>query len=195
VTAAFVDPTRQTQRAFRAILEALARPTRAFDITGPTAPPAPLSRVAAAIALTVCDEDTPVWLDTVLAADGTVAAWFAFYTGAPVIADPTRAGFVFATRFELLPPLAQLAAGTPEQPHQSTTIVLDVTGQDGGPHLRASGPGIEAEAEFAAPWAPPDFVDVWRHNTARFPLGVDLLLVDGSQVRGLPRTTRLEGVR
>jgi alpha-D-ribose 1-methylphosphonate 5-triphosphate synthase subunit PhnH len=194
MTAAFADPTRQTQRAFRAILEALARPTRGFAITGPTAPPAPLCSAAAAVALTVCDEDTPVWLDTGLGGDGTVAAWFAFYTGAPVIADPTRAGFVFATRFELLPPLAQLAAGTHEQPHESATVVLDVAGQHGGPHLRASGPGIDAAVEFAAPWAPPDFVDVWRHNTERFPLGVDLLLVEGMQVRGLPRTTRLEEV-
>jgi alpha-D-ribose 1-methylphosphonate 5-triphosphate synthase subunit PhnH len=195
VTGAFVDPSRDTQRAFRAILEALARPTRAFDITAPSGPPAALGGAAAAVALTLCDEDTPVWLDTTLAADGTVAAWFAFYTGAPVIADPSRADFVFATRFELLPPLAQLAAGTHEQPHTSATVVLDVAGQDGGAQLRASGPGIDAEVEFAAPWAPPDFVDVWRHNTERFPLGVDLLLVEGTQVRGLPRTTRLEGVR
>jgi alpha-D-ribose 1-methylphosphonate 5-triphosphate synthase subunit PhnH len=187
--------TEETQRAFRAILDALARPTRPVPIAGPAQPPAPLSSAVAAVGLTLCDEDTPVHLDATLAADGAVAAWFAFYTGAPVIGDPVEASFLFATAFDLLPPLDQLAAGTPEQPHRSATVVLDVTGRhEGGPRLRATGPGINGQAVFAAPWAPADFADVWRRNTARFPMGVDLLLVEGDRISGLPRSTKLDGV-
>ncbi len=194
MTANFTDPTRQAQQAFRAILDALAHPAQPYAITGPTQPPAPLGSALAAVGLTLCDEDTPVWLDDVLAADGAVAAWFAFYTGAPVVTDRTTAAFLFGTGFDRLPPLAELAAGSHEQPHQSATVVLDVTGAGDGPaRLRATGPGIDGQVEFAAAWAPPDFVDVWRHNTERFPLGVDLLLVDGAQVYGLPRTTKVEG--
>jgi alpha-D-ribose 1-methylphosphonate 5-triphosphate synthase subunit PhnH len=195
MSACFTDPTRQTQQVFRAILEALARPTRPFPLDGPTEPPEPMGRGLAAVALTLCDEDTPVWIDPVLAADGAVAAWFAFYTGAPVISDPALAAFVFALGFDRLPPPAELAAGTDEQPHRSATAVLDVAGHGTGDRrLRATGPGIDGYADFAAPWAPPDFVDRWRANTERFPMGVDLLLVEGAQIRGLPRTTVLDGV-
>lgn len=179
-----------TQQAFRAVLEALSRPTRPVPIGGAERPPAPLSGTAAQVALTLCDEDTPVFLDGILAADGTVAAWFAFHTGAPVIADLSRAAFVFATE---LPPLQDLAAGTHEQPHHSATVVLEASGH-GGQVLRATGPGIDGHAEFAAPWAPEGFTDAWRRNTERFPMGVDLLLAEPGRIRGLPRTTMLEGV-
>jgi alpha-D-ribose 1-methylphosphonate 5-triphosphate synthase subunit PhnH len=174
-----------TQQAFRAILDALAHPTRPFPISGPAVP---FSRALAAVALTLCDEDTPVHLDP--AFDSAVAAWFAFYTGAPVIAGPAEAAFLFARE---LPALDSLRAGTHEQPHQSATVVLEVGGGQGR-RLRATGPGIDGHADFDAPWAPADFVDRWRRNTARFPIGVDLLLVEGDQIRGLPRTTMLEGV-
>ncbi|TQS42067.1 phosphonate C-P lyase system protein PhnH [Cryptosporangium phraense] len=186
----FTDPTRDAQRAFRAVLDALAHPTRPFPITGPDRPPAPLGRAAAAVGLTLCDDDTPVWIDPVLAADGAVAAWFAFHTGAPVLSGPAEAAFVFATGFDALPPLTALAAGTPEQPHTSATIVLETTGRNGREY-RATGPGIDGEAGLVAPAA---FGEFWRQNTERFPLGVDLLLVEGDRVRGLPRTTTLEGV-
>jgi alpha-D-ribose 1-methylphosphonate 5-triphosphate synthase subunit PhnH len=195
----FTDPAQQSQRAFRAILDALAHPTRPFSIAGPVQPPRPLSSAAAAIGLTLCDADTPVFLDAALTADGTdgtVAAWFAFQTGAPVHTDHTQAVFVFATGFERLPPLADLAAGTHEQPHRSATVVLDLAGpgpRRDGPEeerLRATGPGINGHSAFSAPRG---FVEVWHRNTSRFPLGVDFLLVEDAQVTGLPRTTRLEG--
>ena len=55
----------------------------------------------------------------------------------------------------------------------------------------AEGPGIDGIATLAAPWAAGGFADAWQHNTALFPRGVDLLLVDSSSIVGLPRTTRL----
>ncbi|MFG1923060.1 phosphonate C-P lyase system protein PhnH [Cryptosporangium sp. NPDC048952] len=109
---------------------AAAPPTDAAAASAPffggsaARPPAPLSAAAAAVAQTLCDEDTPVWLDRALAGSGAVAAWFAFHTGAPVVADHAEAAFVFATRFENLPPLAELAVGTAEEPHRSATVVL-----------------------------------------------------------------------
>jgi alpha-D-ribose 1-methylphosphonate 5-triphosphate synthase subunit PhnH len=176
----------EAQQAFRAILEALARPARPFKVNGPGTQPPPLSSTAAAIALALCDEDTPVWLDAELTKS---KAWFAFYTGAPVVTDPAAASFVFATGFDRLPPLDELAAGTAEQPHRSATVVLENTGEKVS--LRAEGPGLPTYAEIALPSG---FCAAWQRNTARFPRGVDMLLVEGDTVRGLPRTTRLEGV-
>jgi alpha-D-ribose 1-methylphosphonate 5-triphosphate synthase subunit PhnH len=190
----FADPTRDAQRAFRAILDALAHPARAFPLDGPADPPAALGLSLAAVALTVLDEDCTVWLGGELASDAEVAAWLAFHTGARRADDPAKAAFVVAAPGDL-PPLASLALGTDEAPHLSATVVLDVrasadpgAGQD---RFTARGPGIDGTAPLVAPWAPDGFADAWQRNTELFPRGVDLLLVDSATVTALPRTTRL----
>jgi len=186
----FADPTRDGQRAFRAILDALARPARPYPLLGPGEPPAALGRGLAAAALTLLDEDCTVWLGGALGDDAETAAWLAFHTGARRTGDPAAAGFVIAGP-DALPPLASLALGTDEAPHLSATVMLDVRGCTGPAAFTAQGPGIDGTAALAAPWALDGFADAWRRNTELFPRGVDLLLVDSGAVTALPRTTRL----
>jgi alpha-D-ribose 1-methylphosphonate 5-triphosphate synthase subunit PhnH len=186
----FADPTRDAQRAFRAILNALAHPTRCYPLAGPAEPPAALGPGLAAAALTLLDEDSAVWLGGVLAGDAEVAAWLAFHTGARRVEAAAAASFVIAAP-DALPPLASLALGTEEAPHLSATVVLDIRGCAGPARFTAQGPGIDGTATLAAPWAYDGFADEWHRNTELFPGGVDLLLVDSGTVTGLPRTTRL----
>ena len=196
----FADPTRDAQRAFRAVLDAVAHPTRSFPLAGPAEPPAALGRGLAAVALTLLDEDCTVWLGGQLARDAEVTAWLAFHTGARRVNEAGAAGFVI-TAPRALPPLESLALGTDEAPHLSATVVLDIRGCTGLPNtglpntgqarFTAAGPGIDGTAALAAPWAPDSFADAWHRNTANFPRGVDLLLVDDDTVAALPRTTRL----
>jgi alpha-D-ribose 1-methylphosphonate 5-triphosphate synthase subunit PhnH len=197
----FADPTRDAQRAFRAILDALANPARSFPLAGPTESPAALGRGLAAVALALLDEDCTVWFDGVFGEDAGTAAWLAFHTGARRVGDPAAAAFVFAVP-RALPPLASLALGTDEAPHLSATVVLDVrasANSAGADQARfteptrftARGPGIDGSLTFAAPWAPVGFAAAWQRNTEIFPRGVDLLLVNSGTVTGLPRTTLL----
>jgi alpha-D-ribose 1-methylphosphonate 5-triphosphate synthase subunit PhnH len=191
----FADATRGAQRAFRAVLDALAHPARPFPLAGPAEPPAALGRGLAAVALTLLDEDCAVWLGGALARDREVAAWLAFHTGALRVAAAAEAGFVIAGP-DALPPLASLALGSDAAPHLSATVVLDVRGCSGIPNtgpvrFTARGPGIDGTAPLGAPWAADGFADAWRRNTQLFPRGVDLLLVDDDTVTALPRTTRL----
>jgi alpha-D-ribose 1-methylphosphonate 5-triphosphate synthase subunit PhnH len=191
----FADPTRDAQRAFRAVLGALAHPTRSFPLARPADPPAALGPGLAAVALTLLDEDCAVWLGGALAHDDEVAAWLAFHTGARRANAAAEADFVIADP-ATLPPLASLALGTDEAPHLSATVVLDVRGCTGLPNtvparFRASGPGIDGTATLTAPWAADGFSAEWHRNTGIFPRGVDLLLVDDDTVAALPRTTRL----
>ena len=123
----FADPTRDAQRAFRAVLDAVAHPTRSFPLAGPAEPPAALGRGLAAVALTLLDEDCAVWLGGHLAHDAEVTAWLAFHTGARRVNEAGAAGFVI-TDPGALPPLKSLALGTDEAPHLSATVVLDVRG-------------------------------------------------------------------
>jgi alpha-D-ribose 1-methylphosphonate 5-triphosphate synthase subunit PhnH len=181
----FADPARDAQRAFRAILDALAHPARRYRLHGPAEPPAALGPGLAAVALTLLDDDCTVWLG-----DAETAAWLAFHTGARRAGDPAAADFLI-TRPDALPPLASLALGTDEAPHRSATVVLDIRGCDRPARFTARGPGIDGTAAFAAPWAFDGFADAWQRNTELFPRGVDLLLVDSGTVTALPRTTRL----
>lgn len=186
----FADPTRDAQRAFRAVLDAMAHPARSFPLAGPADPPAALGRGLAAVSLTLLDEDCAAWVGGALAGDDEVAAWLAFHTGARRVNAAAEAGFVIACP-SALPPLASLALGTDEAPHLSATVVLDIRGCAGAARFTARGPGIDGTAALAAPWAPDGFAEAWQRNTGIFPRGVDLLLVDEDTVAALPRTTQL----
>lgn len=186
----FPDATRGAQAAFRALLDALAHPTRVHPLAGPAEAPAALGAGLGAVALTVLDEESALWLDPRRAADAEVVAWLTFHTGVRLVADAADADFVLADPSSL-PPLAALAAGTDEEPHRSATVLLDVRDATGTRRIRAEGPGIDGHADADAPWADDALLDAWRINGERFPRGVDLLLVDAASVAALPRTTRL----
>jgi alpha-D-ribose 1-methylphosphonate 5-triphosphate synthase subunit PhnH len=192
----FADPARDAQRAFRAVLDALAHPARPYPLTGPAEPPAALGPGLASVALTLLDGDCTAWLGGALGGDADTAAWLAFHTGVRRTEDPAAADFVI-TSPGTLPPLESLSLGTDEMPSLSATVILDVRGCPGHSgrsvpaRFTAEGPGINGTATLAAPWAPPGFAGTWRGNTELFPRGVDLLLVASGTVTGLPRTTRL----
>ena len=169
-------------RCFRAAIEALSRPGMIQQVAGAT-PPAPLSAAAGALALTLCDPETPVWLAPPVASD-LIVDWFRFHTGAPMV-DRAEARFAFGP-WEALMPLHDFAIGTPEYPDRSATLVVEVA--DLGRAHRLTGPGIEEAASLTVPDA-----DAFRANAALYPLGVDFFLTCGDRLAGVPRTTRVEG--
>ncbi len=185
----FADVVLGAQGVFRATMEALARPGRPQPIGTDAAPPAPLIPELGAIALTLCDGDTPVWLDPDLRRSEAVAAWLAFHCGCRLTDDPAEAHFALVTDAALLPRLDTLAQGTDEYPDRSTTLVL-ATGISETP-VMLKGPGIKGELRTALPLPGGDFLAQWVDNRARFPRGIDLLLVSSGTVTGLPRTTRI----
>ena len=65
---------------------------------------------------------------------------------------------------------------------------------EGGPPVRLTGPGIKDAATIAPAGLRPGFWDEVRANADRSPLGVDLVLVAGDRLIGLPRTIRVEEI-
>ncbi len=187
----FADPVQQSQSSFRAVMEALANPGVTQPLAFDLMPPAPLTMELAAIALTLCDHDTPLWLDGALAAAEAVSTWLRFHTGAPLTGDPAEAQFALVTRATSLPALASFALGTDQYPDRSTTVALAVEALDAGPPLVLRGPGIDGTRAVAPRGLPDDFLSQWGANRDLFPRGVDLLLVSGGSVIGLPRSTRI----
>jgi alpha-D-ribose 1-methylphosphonate 5-triphosphate synthase subunit PhnH len=191
VAGGFADPVLSAQTTFRAVLAATSRPGTVWPIGVDLNPPAPLSRGAAAVALTLCDRDTPVWLDASLCATDAVAAWLRFHCGAKVVQQPEAAGFAFAANPRALPPFQHFNLGTDDYPDRSTTIVLLIETFQRGRNLVLQGPGIRNQQSLQAAPLPDDICDRLKINRSLFPRGVDLLLVSADQIAALPRSVRL----
>jgi alpha-D-ribose 1-methylphosphonate 5-triphosphate synthase subunit PhnH len=189
---AFADAARDSQSVFRAVMDAMARPGTERRLLPALQPPQPLSRGAGAVALTLLDYETPVWLDAPLAASADVTQWLRFHTGAPVTTDPGRAVFGLIAGSATAPDFAAFALGSAEYPDRSTTLVLQVDRFSGPSRLRLCGPGLAADSALSFKPCPVDFADRLQRNHALFPRGIDLLLVTDDAVVALPRSTRVE---
>jgi alpha-D-ribose 1-methylphosphonate 5-triphosphate synthase subunit PhnH len=154
------------------------------------APPPGVQRAANALLLALLDQDCRLWLSPSLS--GAAAGYLRFHTGCILVGDTRQADFVLVASPSELPPLGSFALGSDEYPDRSATLVVqvDALGSDG--EWRLSGPGIRDERRLRAQGLGADFLAQWRQNAKRFPRGVDLFLVSGTQLCGLPRTTRIE---
>jgi alpha-D-ribose 1-methylphosphonate 5-triphosphate synthase subunit PhnH len=184
LTGGFSDAPVEAARAFRAALEALARPGRVRHLTG-ARPPVPLSVAAGTLLLTLADGTTPLHLapshDT-----GALRDWLTFHCGCPLV-GAAEAVFAVGTWAALLP-VDRFAHGTPEYPDRSATLVVEVMALE-PPNARLTGPGIAGAATLRVP-----DVAVLAANRARFPLGFDSYLTCGDRIAGLPRSTMLEAL-
>ena len=187
----FAEPVLQSQSCFRAIMDALANPGAAQELAFPAAGHGDMPAELASTLLTLVDQDTPIWLSDALRGATGVESFVAFHAGAPVVQQPGRAAFAFASGASELPLLDAFASGTQEYPDRSTTIVLAVTALSGGDALIIRGPGIKGHGHISPAGLPGDFLAQWAANRELFPRGIDLLLVADGAVMGLPRTTRI----
>lgn len=183
----FADPARDSQRAFRALLDAMAEPGTIHTVAAASGPCAGFSPAMTAIALTVADFETTLWTD--LGADSDAAAYLRFHTGAPIITSHEAAAFAFVTRPHALPSLATFAQGSLEYPDTSTTIIIDVAAISSEGGWRLTGPGVPGERQLAVSPLRPALLDELAANRKGFPLGVDLVFCCGNRIAALPRST------
>ena len=189
VDGGFAEPVFGSQRAFRALMDAFARPGGIADLAGLAGPPRPMSSAAGAILLALADNDTPVFFETDMP---DAQAWVGFHTGAPITGAVSSARFVHLADDSDTTAWSRFAVGTAEYPDRSATLLLPVASLRGGHRLILSGPGIETSSDIAPQGLPKGFADVMAANRAGFPLGFDLVLVSGGEALALPRTTRIE---
>jgi alpha-D-ribose 1-methylphosphonate 5-triphosphate synthase subunit PhnH len=178
----FADPVLDAQATFRAVLEAMSRPGRVQRIVPPPALPPGLSPAAAAVLLTLVDSTTPLRL----AAGGEAEAWVRFHCGCPLVRD----GAVFALDPDAS--LADLEAGTDEEPQGGATLIVEVDTLEEATGWRLAGPGIRDAHHLRVGGIAPGFLAEWDWNRARFPRGVDAILCAGTRIAALPRTVRIE---
>lgn len=189
--AGFADKVLSAQATFRSVMDAMARPGSVQRVTAGSGVPGAMMRGAAAIALTLFDHDTPVWLDPLMSETPDVGKWLKFHTGAPVIADSSICNFALVADARALPALERFALGSNEYPDRSTTVILQVESLTEGSAFELHGPGIDGTAVLRATLQPADLFDRLAVNASLFPRGVDLVLVADDAVVAIPRTTRL----
>ncbi|HEX2889352.1 phosphonate C-P lyase system protein PhnH [Vineibacter terrae] len=185
----FADAVHDAQGSFRKLLEAMAHPGRIVTVPGPRAVPQGLDPATASLLLTLCDGETPVWLDAAAAA---IAGWLAFHTGAPVASATGAAAFAVALAPLHMPALDTFDWGTDEVPEASTTLIVqaEALADDAGWILR--GPGIATQARLSVAGLSQNWCTDRRAMQAAFPRGVDVVFTCGHRVAALPRTTIME---
>jgi alpha-D-ribose 1-methylphosphonate 5-triphosphate synthase subunit PhnH len=189
--AGFADKVLSSQTTFRSVMDAMARPACVQKITAAAGMPAAMMRGTAAIALTLFDHDTPIWLDPVMSETSDIARWLKFHTSAPVIQDSSICHFALIGDPAALPGLDRFSFGSNEYPDRSTTLILQVESLTRGPAVALRGPGIEGVATLQATLAPSDLFERLAINAALFPRGIDVVLVHDDAIVAIPRTTRL----
>lgn len=192
IPAGFARPVFESQGTFRAILDAMSRPGRVVPLPVQAEGPRGWSGGMASVVLTLCDMDTPVWLDAQAATDDA-RRFLRFHCACPLIDAPAKASFAVVMNHVLMPSLDAFALGTADYPEKSTTVLL-ATDFDAAPSESISvvGPGVDGAGRLPLSWLPTGFVAAWLGNGRLFPRGVDLILVGQAHVVGLPRTLKME---
>lgn len=203
----FADPVHDAQTCFRAVLDGMSRPGKAVTLAN--VPPVanlnanmPRSCLGGmvAIALTLCDADTPVWLDAFLDTPA-LRRHLRFHCGCSITSGPERASFALIGDPETMPHLERFFPGDPAYPDRAATLVMAADFSTAGPGRSLSGPGIPRGlhpqgALFGPAGLPAWFWEERAASHAGYPLGVDIIFVDASpsdndpaRIAALPRST------
>src|SRR5215470_9933740 len=189
--AGFADKVLSAQSTFRSVMDAMARPGSVQQAIVTVGTPGSMMRGTAAIALTLFDHDTPIWLDPKMSETTEVAKWLKFHSGAPVVEDSSICSFALIGNGIALPDFSRFSFGTNEYPDRSTTLILQVDSLKHGSAFELRGPGIDGSAVLRAMIEPKDLFERLAINETLFPRGIDVVLVSGESIVAIPRTTRL----
>jgi len=190
----FSDSVHDSQKIFRAALQAMSHPGRVQKISAECGVPPGLSKGMTAVLLTLVDADTPVWLPQ--GVNEQVRHYLRFHCACPFVSDPCLARFVVVPTGFDAPSIDACCPGDPAFPDTSTTMLLEVQSLDDSPSHEPvvfTGPGIKTEQAVSVAGLPDRFWEQWKANHQQFPLGVDAFLIQENNLCGLPRTVSVEG--
>ncbi|WP_172297197.1 phosphonate C-P lyase system protein PhnH [Pseudoruegeria sp. HB172150] len=158
---------------FSALLNALSRPGTIHEMPEPGLLP---------VALALIDRECRAFAD-----DPELAATLKT-TGATLV-PPELADHLLMSldSEEAIDHLARVTAGSQLYPDQGATVTVPAS-LDTGPQITLSGPGTPGSATIAIGNLHPA---IWRVRAGlcRYPLGIELIFVDGRRLVAIPRST------
>ncbi|MCS7002339.1 MAG: phosphonate C-P lyase system protein PhnH [Dehalococcoidia bacterium] len=188
-----LDPVFDTQRVFRVMLDALARPGDLKRVPVAAAG-CPGNGYAAALLLTALDHET-TFASAPFAGADAFTEFVRLRTDAR-LAAPSNADWVIADGASCPGDhVRALATGTLEFPHDSATLVVmarSLTADD-GLVLTLRGPGVPGHRIVRVSGVNRDVIAARNDVVRAYPCGIDVLVIDeDGVVCGLPRSTRVE---
>jgi alpha-D-ribose 1-methylphosphonate 5-triphosphate synthase subunit PhnH len=187
--AAFAAPVFDAQKTFRAVMAALAEPGTVQETAKSSGNRSGLSDAMVAIALTLFDFETQIWLDPKIPKATTDL--LRFQTCTEVASDPGKAAFALISDPIAMPRFDRFAQGTLEHPDRATTLLIEVAEIQTGRGWFLSGPGIPTHRRLDVSALPEWFDTDVGANRDRFPCGIDIVFCSGHHIAALPRSTRV----
>lgn len=188
------DKVFDTQKIFRAVLEAMSRPGTLQTIElPPLNAPAGFNRHAAAIAFTLLDEATTFGM---IPGNEDWEQYIRIHTGAGQT-ENCKADYLITQGKEVWPGYEHFNRGSLTSPEKSSTLIVTVESMDengcGGETLVLKGPGIETINRVTLKGFDNRNIKAVQELNNEFPLGVDMILVDvDGRVCALPRSVQIE---
>ena len=187
--AGFQSPVADAQAVFRTTLSAMSEPGLPQNL--PMAEGLDSLQAASwALLQALLDADVKVHLGDSVSTN-KVCSNVLFHTGCELTADKTQADFIVCDLATALTwDWRGLKRGSERSPEHSATLIIQVDALEGEAHSVWQGPGIEHQRDMNT------VLDktFWLKRAAAmaFPLGVDVMLVAGQDLIGLPRTTQVQ---
>ena len=193
---------RDSQAAFRALLDVLSRPgeLRQLPDCGYRAVPPGLCSPALTILKTLCDHRVSFSVGS-QGRETELVRYLEVNLAAPFKPVP-EADYVVFDGKSFDEDFHRMNVGSAEFPENAATAVVCVSGLAGGDvaapgqpscTLVLAGPGIADRSVLTVVGLDPRYGEARRAGHARYPLGTDLFFVDpAGRVAGLPRSCRVE---
>lgn len=193
----FAHPVFDSQGVFRAAAMAMSRPGRPQSVCHADGSSLDLPRIAdvepasLSLLLALADLDTPIWLEERLRT-GVLPAYLRFHTGAEVTPERPAVSFALFASSDHGTYLSDFAIGQDAYPELSTTLLIQVTDLTSGTPHHVRGPGIQTTEVLRPAGLDARFWTEWRLNHTLYPCGVDVMLIAGHDLIGLPRSIHEE---
>jgi alpha-D-ribose 1-methylphosphonate 5-triphosphate synthase subunit PhnH len=192
VIEACFDKVFDTQRIYRLMLDAMARPGKVnFLPELRLNPPSGLNQAAAAVALTLFDSETGF---CVLPSNQAINDYIMFNTSAAVC-PVNLAEFIIVCGKEYHAQLRDVCSGTLLSPEKGATLIIMVdslAADASGIKLQLSGPGIKDHSFLYISGLDKDNIQTISEMNQEYPLGVDIIYADNAgNVACVPRSSSL----
>ncbi|WP_449241533.1 phosphonate C-P lyase system protein PhnH [Desulfoscipio gibsoniae] len=187
------DRVFDTQRIYRLMLDAVARPGKIMLLARPELyPPAEINPYAAGVAFTLLDSETSF----ALLPDNEASRQYICLNSGSRAEELSRAQFIILDGRGDFPELAGLCRGDLLFPERGATLIVmvDAIGEQGdGLRLTLRGPGVDGIHRLVLKGLCPANMHRVQKLNREFPLGVDLILTDqNGALAALPRSCAVD---